>query len=755
MKKIRIEDINPNLGIDILDELSKYCNIPKYGILGGQSVASIIFKMLRLNNVESPINDIDVFLPLLSSSKYLLEETFNKQFNAISTITSTKNIIYNHNGEYSGINTLKCEKIYKVINSTRIGMLNIVYINLLHKYKDLYSINDHSNNYFITKILINDFDINSVQCGIDLVSKKLFVSNNFLNFIKNRQLEIVNFKTPIHSLIRILGKEKELNVNYNKELDISIISKLNEINQKYYVKEKNKIKSNSHDTWDFFGDTETDALHKDKIINKLESNISFNFGDIYHKKFLNIENELVNYFDLNSNILNDYNYFGFDNKITTYSNLDNYIYQFIYGQSYNDLFEPASINNLDRINILQKNIPNIIKNSIEKNRKSYFFHNNTSYESIQHTLNTSKGFYRINKEILNVDSPKNDFIPIECYELLEDEYDKEKNNHLLYNLNEQDILYWTLILKVLKKIILSKHHLPFNFNLFIKDNVIELNNSSIIDIIDPIKSSFNLSPSEVDELLSIQKDDIVFNHHNLIDSFLAYSNDLKDMFNKNSSSLFLKEYFFIKEIDLLDSNTFNSYYNDLWSIALSCIDIISPYLLKILIRKNNYIIADKFDFFQNSFLMKTNDSLLQIMFEHIVSSNSEVVLAKNILLESNISCNEHKINRYLITNKHFSDIYKQNILYLTIDELNKSATHHPDLLLTFVSLINNLDYDSIYNYIFTNLKSKKMLLLFIENNVDFLSDKDLITLLTTFSKNELLPHIKNCNVSSLLNKINY
>jgi hypothetical protein len=57
---------------------------------------------------------------------------------------------------------------------------------------------------------LSTFDINSTQVGIDLRTRKIYFTENFITFLISRQLEISNWYSPAHSLIRLVRKNKEL-----------------------------------------------------------------------------------------------------------------------------------------------------------------------------------------------------------------------------------------------------------------------------------------------------------------------------------------------------------------------------------------------------------------------------------------------------------------------------------------------------------------------------------------------------------------
>ncbi len=93
------------------------------------------------------------------------------------------------------------------------GLINIIEID------PYYSITEDKDKK--CQSIINSFDINQTQVCIDLETKKLYYTQEFIEFLKTRQLKIVFHSTPLQSFIRILKKKEELNafVDLERELE--------------------------------------------------------------------------------------------------------------------------------------------------------------------------------------------------------------------------------------------------------------------------------------------------------------------------------------------------------------------------------------------------------------------------------------------------------------------------------------------------------------------------------------------------------
>lgn len=76
----------------------------------------------------------------------------------------------------------------------------------LHELRYLSSLTEASVGYGLG--IIAGFDINSVQVGLHLNTMRLLFTHDYVSFLCNRELHIVNTLTPAHSVVRALDKVK-------------------------------------------------------------------------------------------------------------------------------------------------------------------------------------------------------------------------------------------------------------------------------------------------------------------------------------------------------------------------------------------------------------------------------------------------------------------------------------------------------------------------------------------------------------------
>lgn len=164
--------LQSEMGGAILDHLNVFQNIRgvKEGFIAGQAVASAIYDLFGYG-AGAVYNDIDAFVPYRGDG---------------SDIGLSPNYMPKNTG-------------YTVLKVERDGMLNTV-----HYIGDLTANGDPSPS------VIEHFDLNCVQVGVDVKNGCLLWTPEFSRFCDTREIEIVNHSRPYHSLIRYFNKRDQL-----------------------------------------------------------------------------------------------------------------------------------------------------------------------------------------------------------------------------------------------------------------------------------------------------------------------------------------------------------------------------------------------------------------------------------------------------------------------------------------------------------------------------------------------------------------
>ena len=226
MSKLDDAVLVPELGDKILKVLSKYSYIPTWGVLAGQAVASAIDELL---GTGTPVyNDVDWFV---SADEWNLDEEGN-----IIRLERTEyknerlggTVCYQmpqelHFDSYEGTLSLARRHLYCISRSEQHGLLNKVAVQW-------YSPPETPQDQALD--LICAFDINNVQCAVNLQNRQLTVTPAYREFFRTRELKLSNLFTPVHSALRFLKKSEELkNVYSNQERALDLVSRLVRLNE--------------------------------------------------------------------------------------------------------------------------------------------------------------------------------------------------------------------------------------------------------------------------------------------------------------------------------------------------------------------------------------------------------------------------------------------------------------------------------------------------------------------------------------------
>jgi hypothetical protein len=186
----------------IINDLSVYSNIPNSGFLAGGSVANLLMKYVWED--KYPINDLDIFV----------ESDRSERIKFSSTPVRSNQLIIEGDGYMVTKMVYDKGTTYNILDVKRDGMLNTIVISKLWD-------REKSNDY---TYILNGFDFNCCQVGIDLKNNKLYYTDGFESFLNYRQLEITAVYTPAHTAIRLFKKLDELKCYCNVEECMELIS---------------------------------------------------------------------------------------------------------------------------------------------------------------------------------------------------------------------------------------------------------------------------------------------------------------------------------------------------------------------------------------------------------------------------------------------------------------------------------------------------------------------------------------------------
>jgi len=188
--------------------------LPSDGAIAGQAVASAIFEVLELD-ITPVYNDLDIFIPLTGYMLSGQAEDFVSKVSSKNTLDNelvSRHEVFSSVDKYGLMSTYTQFK-YSVVHTARYGMVNKIWIKMPVLSRGA-SIKSSRRN--IVHTVIKDFDINGTQVGLWLgdAEPQIIFTEEFLQFLVTRQLEIINWNTPAHSLIRLVKKQAELKTVY-------------------------------------------------------------------------------------------------------------------------------------------------------------------------------------------------------------------------------------------------------------------------------------------------------------------------------------------------------------------------------------------------------------------------------------------------------------------------------------------------------------------------------------------------------------
>lgn len=206
-----------NIGKKIINILKKETKekFPTTGIIAGQSVAEAYFRIMNIK-IHTRIKDIDIF----HNEKHVLDKYNNfKKCNKNTSIirTGVQKIIISESSY--GMQTTNNHDKLVILKTVEVEKLNLILVDKLKKTKKS-----------LISSVVDSFDINSIQIGVDLKTKEIYKTKFFDDFVENKQLKIVNYCSPITSLFRLLDKhelsKKELYINKEYETELVLIKSM-------------------------------------------------------------------------------------------------------------------------------------------------------------------------------------------------------------------------------------------------------------------------------------------------------------------------------------------------------------------------------------------------------------------------------------------------------------------------------------------------------------------------------------------------
>ena len=192
-----------NIGDIIIGELSCLdVDIPNKGFLAGGAVANLLMRFVWEDD-SYPINDLDVFI-----------ERDRDFMDFRATPIRSNSLIVEGDGYMVTKLSYDHGSNYQILDVERDGLLNTIKISKVS--------NDSNRKDY--QYILNGFDFNCCQVGVDLSTNKIFYTEGFEKFLNYRQLEVTAVYTPAHTAIRLFKKLDELKCYCNIDECMELLS---------------------------------------------------------------------------------------------------------------------------------------------------------------------------------------------------------------------------------------------------------------------------------------------------------------------------------------------------------------------------------------------------------------------------------------------------------------------------------------------------------------------------------------------------
>lgn len=225
----------------------RFGQLPETGIIAGQAVASAIYDVLGISK-NGPYNDLDVYVEI-----YDLPDGYSQ----VEESTGVKAISH---GVVSAGQSTSFDGIFQPMekNGYFIYGAGVDANNSDINYISISMSCDRNQSE--EKVILEGFDLNCCMSALDTANKQLVVNDAFLEFLESREIKIVNYFTPIHTIVRAVKKAKELDFcTFDQETAISNVSTIRKYIQ---LQEENRSKHRGFDS--FSGHVFSD-VYKDRF----------------------------------------------------------------------------------------------------------------------------------------------------------------------------------------------------------------------------------------------------------------------------------------------------------------------------------------------------------------------------------------------------------------------------------------------------------------------------------------------------------
>ena len=203
----------------IIDFLEKEINqkLDTKDFIAGQAVAEAYFRIKNMD-IQTRIKDVDLFV---NDTKKKRKNSLNIALPSSLEVTTKerRETTSSFFEEMIGKTIITRESKSLIKDTYYEGKINIIEMN--------FKTTNKKDKFLFQKNVLENFDINAVQIGVCLKSRRVFVTKHFKDFIKTRQVKIVNTERRLKSICRLMKKSEYYKGAYfdiKREINKSISS---------------------------------------------------------------------------------------------------------------------------------------------------------------------------------------------------------------------------------------------------------------------------------------------------------------------------------------------------------------------------------------------------------------------------------------------------------------------------------------------------------------------------------------------------
>lgn len=190
----------------VLDRLRAMAELPQYGTVAGQAVASLFWEELGLP-IRGPINDIDVFvnralprhmrgLPPLPA-----QPDPDGQFARKIPTSNHRTRVSTEYASYEHVKFLAMRFTTRILRTYAVDLVNYT---LIENMRTPPGQPGHADD--VSAEIVEGFDLNLVSVGINLETGNAAASPAFLRFLSDYKVKVQTCNTPSHTMVRLASK---------------------------------------------------------------------------------------------------------------------------------------------------------------------------------------------------------------------------------------------------------------------------------------------------------------------------------------------------------------------------------------------------------------------------------------------------------------------------------------------------------------------------------------------------------------------